>query len=155
MTKIRIPEINLVIVAGRLTRDPEVRFLPSGKAVAKIGLASSRRYLNKTTNNWEEEVAFVDVTAWGDAAQRIKDRLHKGSPVLVEGRLKYREWDAKDGTKRRSLDVEARRVQFLEYQLTQSAPETEEAVAPAATVAVAAHESAQESADAEMEEVAL
>lgn len=154
MTKIRIPEINLVIVAGRLTREPEVRFLPSGKAVAKIGLASSRRYLNKMTNNWEEEVAFVDVAVWGDAVQRIKDRLHKGSPVLVEGRLKYREWDAKDGTKRRALEIEARRVQFLEYQLTQQdTPAAEQTQSPA--VSETTFGAPENTGDMEMEEVAL
>ncbi|MBI4668570.1 MAG: single-stranded DNA-binding protein [Elusimicrobia bacterium] len=131
-TQIRLPEINFVVLSGRLTRDPELRFLASGKATASFGLASNRRFLNKTTNEWQDDATFVNIVVWDEAAQRVKDRLHKGSPVFVEGRLKFRQWDAPDGAKKSILEVVARRVQFLEAQGAVSGQETAQPAAQAA-----------------------
>ncbi|MBI4370441.1 MAG: single-stranded DNA-binding protein [Elusimicrobia bacterium] len=154
MTALRLPNVNFVMLAGRLTRDPDVRYLPSGKAVVRLSVASSRRFLNKNTNEWQEEVVFVDVTVWGDAAQRSGERLRKGSPVFVEGRLKLNKWEAKDGTKHSKIEIDAQRIQFLEVAgpaEQANAPvgiDTESSIGAAAPVET-------EATAAELEEVAL
>jgi single-strand DNA-binding protein len=104
-------DLNIVLLMGNLTRDPEVRFLPSGEAVADMQLAVSRKY--KTRDGQEkEEACFVGVDAWGRTAENCQKYLHKGSPILVEGRLQYHQWE-KDGQKHNRLRVNASRVQFM------------------------------------------
>ena len=102
---------NRVILMGNLTKDPEVRFLPSGRAVAAIGLAMSSRY--RTQDGQEkEEVCFVNCEVYGKQAENCGKYLSKGRQVLIEGRLRYEQWE-KDGHKRNALKVLADRVQFL------------------------------------------
>jgi single-strand DNA-binding protein len=102
---------NRVILMGNLTRDPEVRFLPSGKAVCALGLAVSSKY--KTQDGQEhEEVCFVTCEVYGKQAENCGKYLSKGRQVLMEGRLRYEQWE-KDGQKRSALKVIADRVQFL------------------------------------------
>ncbi len=110
---IRFPELNLVVISGRLTRDPDLRYTPSGRAVAKMRLASTRRY-KSSTGDWVDETLFIDLVAWGDLAERCKERLQKGSPVIVQGRLRSREWTTQDGQKRVVFEIVANRIQFLE-----------------------------------------
>ena len=98
---------NKVIVAGNLTRDPELRFTGSGIPVANFGLAVNR-VKSKT-----EEVDFFDVSTWRDLAERITNHKKKGDPVLVEGRLQFRTWEAQDGSKRSKVDIVADNVQYL------------------------------------------
>jgi single-strand DNA-binding protein len=86
---------NKVILAGNLTRDPELRYTPKGTAVAKIGMAVNRTWKSETGEN-KEEVTFVDVEAWGRQAEVIGQYLKKGRPVLVEGRLKLDTWEDKN-----------------------------------------------------------
>ena len=105
--------LNIVLLMGNLTRDPELRYTPSGSAVCGLGIAVNRRY---TARNGEqrEEVCFVDVDVWDRAAENCQKFLRKGDPVFVEGRLRLDEWDDRDTGKRRSrLKVSAIRVQFL------------------------------------------
>jgi single-strand DNA-binding protein len=103
--------MNRVFLLGNLTRDPEVRYLPSGQAVADIRLAVSRKF--KTANGQErEETCYVDVVVWGRSAEACGKFLNKGSPLLVEGRLQYDEWE-KDGKKNSRLRVVADRTQFV------------------------------------------
>ena len=102
--------MNIVILLGRLTRDPELRYMPNQTAVATFGLAVNRRY--KQGEEWKEEVCFVDITVFGRQAETSSEYLSKGSPALIEGRLNYRKWE-KDGQTRSKLDVVASRVQFL------------------------------------------
>ena len=104
--------LNYVVLAGNLTRDPVVRNTPSGTAVADLGLAVSDKYKNKA-GELVETVCFVDVVAWGRQAEVCQQYLHKGSPVLVEGRLQLDQWESKEGEKRSKLRVRADRVQFL------------------------------------------
>ena len=105
--------VNIVIVAGRLTRDPEVRYTPSGTAVAEIGLAVNRTWFDKATNQKRDETTFVDVTCYGRQAEALAEHLQKGSTVLVEGRLQLDTWDDKTtGQKRSKLKVVAESVQF-------------------------------------------
>ena len=103
--------LNRVFLLGNLTRDPEVRYIPSGMAVADLRLAVSRKF--KTANGEErEETCYVSVVVWGRQGQACGEYLSKGSPVLVEGRLQYEEWE-KDGQKHNRLRVVADRAQFI------------------------------------------
>lgn len=113
-TNLRLLSLNEVKLVGRLTRDPELRYTPQGTAVCHMRIAVSRSYRDKNSNEWKEEVAFVPCTVWRDMAERCGQRLKKGSPLFVEGRLKSREWTTKEGQKRSDIEVDALRVQFLE-----------------------------------------
>jgi len=104
--------INRVIVAGNLTRDPELRYIPSGMGVSELRLAINDNYKNKD-GQLVERTVFVDVVVWGKQAETCRDYLSKGSPVLVEGRLQLDEWETQQGEKRSKLRVRADRVQFL------------------------------------------
>ena len=98
---------NKVILAGNLTRDPELRFTQSGTPVCGFGLAVNRVFSKN------EEVDFFNVSAWRDLGERVANYTKKGDPILVEGKLQYRTWEAQDGTKRSAVDVVADNVQFL------------------------------------------
>ncbi|GIX01990.1 MAG: hypothetical protein KatS3mg112_0927 [Thermogutta sp.] len=102
---------NRVILVGNLTRDPEVRYTPSGTAVCDIGIAVNERR-KSSTGEWIEEVVYVDVTLWGRTAEVAGEYLTKGSPVLIEGRLRLDTWE-KEGEKRSKLRVVADRMQML------------------------------------------
>jgi single-strand DNA-binding protein len=103
--------LNKVLLIGNLTRDPEVRFLPSGKAVTDIRMAINNKY-KLASGEEREETCFVAVVVWGKQGEACGQYLSKGSPLLVEGRLQYDEWE-KDGVKHNRLRVVADRTQFL------------------------------------------
>jgi single-strand DNA-binding protein len=102
---------NRVILIGNITRDIEVKYLPSGTAVAEIGLAVNDRRKNPN-GEWVDETTFVDVTLWGRTAEIAGEYLGKGSPVFIEGRLKLDQWET-DGQKRSKLRVVCDRMQML------------------------------------------
>ena len=105
--------LNKVFLLGNLTRDPELRYTTGGSAVCSFGLAMNRRY---TTSRGEdrEETCFVDVETWGKQAETCNSYLRKGAPALVEGRLRYDQWDDREtGQKRSRLRISAERVQFM------------------------------------------
>ena len=102
---------NRVILVGNLTRDPELRYIPSGTAVTEIGLAVNDRRKN-SAGEWVDETTFVDVTLWGRTAEIATEYLNKGSSVLIEGRLKLDTWE-KDGKKNSKLRVIGERMQML------------------------------------------
>lgn len=104
--------LNRVFLMGNLTRDPEVRYTPSGTAVGDLGLAVNETYKNKSGETVESTV-FVDVEVWSRQAETCAEYLYKGSPVFVEGRLKLDQWENQQGEKRSKLRVRADRVQFL------------------------------------------
>jgi len=104
-------DFNKVMLMGNLTRDPEVRYTPSGTAVSDLGLAVNRNFKG-SDGQMKEETCFVRVTVWARQAENCAQYLKKGSPVFVEGRLKYDEWE-KDGQKQSRLSVVGERVQFL------------------------------------------
>ena len=104
---------NKVILMGNLTRDPEVKFLASGTAVANFGLAMNESYTDQQTGEKKESACFVDVEAWGRQAEIVGEYFSKGRPILVEGSLKYDSWEAEDGTKRNRLKVRLQRFQFV------------------------------------------
>lgn len=101
---------NRVVLVGNLTRDPELRYIPSGSAVSEIGLAVNDRV--KKGDQWVDETTFVDITLWGRTAEVANEYLSKGSSVLIEGRLKLDSWE-KDGQKRSKLRVIAEKMQML------------------------------------------
>lgn len=104
--------INRVILTGNLTRDPELRHLPSGTAVCKLRLAvNSRRKDN--TGQWIDKPNYFDVTVWGAQGENCSNYLSKGRPVAIDGRLDWREWEDKQSNKRQSVEVIADSVQFL------------------------------------------
>lgn len=103
---------NRVVLMGNLTRDPELRYIPSGTAVAEIGLAVNDRRKN-ANGEWVDETTFVDVTLWGRTAEIASEYLTKGSPILIEGRLKLDSWEGQDGQKRSKLRVVGERMQML------------------------------------------
>ena len=105
-------DLNRVILAGRLTRDPEVRYTSSGSAVTELGLAVSDNYRNKA-GELIEQTCFADIVVWGRQAETCGEYLSKGSPALIEGRLQFDQWENKQGEKRSKLRVKADRVQFL------------------------------------------
>jgi single-strand DNA-binding protein len=111
---VKLPFINEVRLVGRLTRDPELRFTGKGSAVCRFDIAVNRRYKDTATGEWKDDTSFVSIIAWRELGQRCGDRLKKGHPVYVEGRLKSSTWEGKDGQKRSKLEVDARGVQFLE-----------------------------------------
>jgi single-strand DNA-binding protein len=102
---------NRVILVGNLTRDPELRYTPSGTAVTDIGLAVNDRRKN-AQGEWVEETTFVDVTLWGRTAEIASEYLGKGAPALIEGRLKLDTWES-DGQKRSKLKVIGEKLQLL------------------------------------------
>ena len=101
---------NVVELIGNITRDPELRFTPSGAAVANFGLAVNRRWRNQQTNEWEEQVSFFDVVCWRELAENVTESLTKGSRVMVSGRLDQRSWETQDGEKRSKVEVVADEV---------------------------------------------
>jgi len=103
---------NRVILLGNLTRDIELRYIPSGMAVADVGLAVNDRRKN-ANGEWIEEVTFVDVVVWGRTAEVMSEYLTKGSPVFIEGRLKLDTWEGQDGQKRSKLRVVCERMQLI------------------------------------------
>ncbi len=98
---------NRVVLAGNLTRDPELRFTSSGIPVCGFGLAVNR------VRSKSEEVDFFDITAWRELGETIANYKKKGDPILIEGRLQFSTWQAQDGTKRNKVDVVADNIQFL------------------------------------------
>ena len=115
--------LNRVFLIGNLTRDPELRYIPSGQAVTTFTLAVNRAY-TAGTGERKEETSFIRVVVWARRAEVCNEYLRKGSPVFVEGRLQSRTWEAQDGTKRSSIEVVANNVQFLSRGGTrESAPD--------------------------------
>ena len=104
--------LNKALLIGNLTRDPELRYVPSSSAVASFTVAMNRVYKLQTGEK-KEETSFVRVVVWGRLAEVCGEYLKKGSPVFVEGRLQSRSWDGPDGQKRSTLEVIAVNIQFL------------------------------------------
>ena len=118
--------LNKALMIGNLTRDPEIRYVPSGSAVASFTVAMNRVYKLQTGEK-KEETSFVRVVVWGRLAEVCGEYLKKGSPVFVEGRLQSRSWDGADGQKRSTLEVIATNIQFLKGGSGTGAPSREPA----------------------------
>ena len=106
-------DINRVTLVGRLTRDPELRHLPSGTPVLEMGVAVNGRQQDDA-GNWVDKPNFFDVKVYGNQAEMLAQHLAKGRRIGIDGRLDWRSWEAQDGTKRSKVDVVAQTVQFLD-----------------------------------------
>ena len=105
--------INRVVISGNLTKDPELRQLPSGNSVCKLRMAVNTRVKDRDSGQWTDRPNYFDVTVWGGQGESVARYLSRGSGLLVDGRLEWREWDAQDGTKRQAVEIIADSVQFL------------------------------------------
>lgn len=116
MADLRLPELNRVLLAGRLTRDPELRYTPGGAPVCKMGLACDRRFRTKDGEQ-RVETLFINLTAWAKTAEYCNERLRKGRPVLVEGELRSNDWEDKQtGQKRSTIEITVTRLQTLDWE---------------------------------------
>ncbi|MDP3830625.1 MAG: single-stranded DNA-binding protein [Ignavibacteriaceae bacterium] len=112
MAELKMPEINYVIIAGNLTKDPVCRMTTNNAPVVNFSIASNRKYKD-SSNQWQEDVCYIGVVAWNKLAESCRDRLRKGSAVLVDGELQSRTWKNDDGNNRSIVEIKARRIQFL------------------------------------------
>lgn len=101
---------NTVTVVGNVTREPELRFTNTGQALASFGLAVNRRWMNRQTNQWDEQTSFFDVTCWGQLGENVAESIPKGARVIVYGRLEQRSWETQDGDKRSKVEIIADEV---------------------------------------------
>lgn len=114
--------LNRVLLIGNLTRNPEIRYTPSGSAVCEFGIAVNRRFV-QANGAEKDEACFIDIVVWGKQAESTSRYLQKGSSVFIEGRLVYDQWEEKETQKKRSrLRVNAERVQFLDRRDDGRAP---------------------------------
>ena len=105
--------INRVAITGNLTRDPELRYAQNGTPILDMGVAVNDRARNQQTGEWEDRPNFVDLTMFGKRAEAVAPYLSKGSKVAVEGRLRWSQWQAKDGSKRSKLEVVVDEIEFM------------------------------------------
>ncbi len=117
-------DVNVVVITGNLTKDPELRHTGGGTAVCELRVAVNSRRKDGQTGEWVDKPNFFDVTVWGAQGENCSNYLAKGRGVAVEGRLDWREWEAKDGSgKRQAVQVIANTVQFLGSPQNQSSPD--------------------------------
>lgn len=112
MADLKMPDINMVLIAGNLTSDPSFRRTTNGTPVANFYIASNRRFKDNT-GQWRENVCYVGVVAWYKLAESCYENLRKGSAVLIDGELQSRAWKNHDGTTKNVVEIKARRIQFL------------------------------------------
>jgi len=112
MADLKMPELNSVIVAGNLTKDPVFRETSNQTPVVNFHIAANRRYKD-SSNQWQEDVCYVGVVAWNKLADSCRDRLRKGSAVLIDGELQSRTFKTEDGRNRTIVEIKAKRIQFL------------------------------------------
>ncbi len=105
--------VNRVVVSGNLTKDPELRQLAGGNSVCKLRIAVNTRKKDRDSNQWSDVPNYFDVTVWGAQGENVAKYLQKGSPLLIDGRLEWREWQAQDGTNRQSVEIIAENTQFI------------------------------------------
>jgi single-strand DNA-binding protein len=108
-----VANINRVVVSGNLTRDPELRQLAGGNSVCKLRIAVNTRKKDRDSNQWSDVANYFDVTVWGAQGENVAKYLQKGSPLLIDGRLEWREWQAQDGTNRQAVEIIAENTQFI------------------------------------------
>ena len=112
---LRLPNINNIMISGRLTRDLELKYTPSGTPVAKISIANDRKYKDKN-GEWQSDTSFVDVSLFGETAERLANNLVKGIAVLVEGRLRVYSYSSQDGVQKKGVEIVSSRVHILEKE---------------------------------------
>jgi single-strand DNA-binding protein len=116
MADLKMPELNSVIIAGNLTKDPIFRQTTNGTPVVNFSIASNRRYRD-SKDEWQEDVCYVGIVAWNKLAESCRDKLKKGNAVLVEGELQSRTFKTEKGDSKTIVEIKARRIQFLNKRL--------------------------------------
>jgi|UniRef100_A0A7V3V0E3 single-strand DNA-binding protein len=114
---LRLVYLNNVILMGRLVADPDIRYTPKGTPHCTFRIALNRRFKDQNTNDWREETYFFTISTWGPMADRLSDRLKKGSAVLIQGELRSRSWETQTGEKRNVVEIHARNIQLLDRAL--------------------------------------
>ncbi len=115
MADLRLPRINKVTLCGRITHDIDMKYTPKGTPVVRFALAVDRAYKDDT-GNWQNATSFIDVVAWSKWAESVSNSAHKGSAVIVEGRIEARSYVDSNGNNRKAVEVIAEYIQFLEYR---------------------------------------
>jgi single-strand DNA-binding protein len=116
MAEFKMPELNAVVIAGNLTKDPIFRQTTNGTPVVNFSIASNRRFRDKN-EDWKEDVCYVGIVAWNRLAESCRDKLRKGNAVLVDGELQSRTFKTEDGNNRTIVEIKARRIQFLNKRI--------------------------------------
>ena len=124
MADLKLPRLNNVIISGRITNDIEMRYTPKGTPVVRFTLANDRSYKDEA-ENFQNQSYFFDVVAWTNMAEAVNNNAHKGSPVIVEGRLEQRSYVDKDNNNRKVVEIVASYIQFLEIRNRADASTTE------------------------------
>jgi single-strand DNA-binding protein len=124
MADIKIPRLNKVIISGRLTNDPELRYTAKGTPVIRFTLAVDRT-VKDASGQFQNQASFLDVVAWAKWAESLSNTAHKGSPIIVEGHLETRSYTDSNNNNRKSVEIIAEYIQFLEYR-----PKGEEGAQP-------------------------
>jgi len=122
MSQLRLGYLNLVHLIGRLVADPELRYTQKGAPVCSFRIATTRRFKNRESGETQEETLFVTIVAWRRQAELVNDFLKKGSAVLIEGRLRSRQWETENKEKRSVIEVVAHRIQFLDVPESTTEP---------------------------------
>lgn len=104
--------MNVVVLSGNLTRDPELKALPSGNSVTNLRLAVNDRFKDRD-GEWKDRPFYFNITVWGKMGENVAKYLGKGDGLVIQGKLEWREWEGTDGSKRQAVDVVAREVQFM------------------------------------------
>lgn len=125
MAEFKMPELNSVIIAGNLTKDPIFRQTTNGTPVVNFSIASNRRFRDKN-DEWKEDVCYVGIVAWNRLAESCRDKLKKGNAVLVDGELQSRTFKTDDGNNRTIVEIKARRIQFLNKRVASDESEGED-----------------------------
>jgi single-strand DNA-binding protein len=116
VAELKVGYLNYVVLMGRVTADPDLKYTPKGSPVLKFGIAVNRRYKDPTSGEWKDDPSFFNVTQWGPGAERNGEVLHKGTAIIVEGSLRSRSYQTQAGEKRTVVEVNAIRVLTLEKQ---------------------------------------
>lgn len=119
-----MPDFNLVVLVGRLTRDPELKYIPSGAAVASLSLAINSQWTGKDGSKRDKTV-FIDVTAWNRQAETVAEHLKKGATVMIQGSIDMEQWETPDGQKRTKHKVTASKIQFMDRKVPLVMPDTD------------------------------
>ncbi len=130
MADLKMPELNNVVIAGNLTKDPVFRQTTNGTPVVNFSIASNRKYRD-SSNQWLEDVCYVGIVAWNKLAESCRERLKKGDAVLIDGELQSRTWKTNDGFNRSVVEIKARRIQFLNKKGRLTDVSAEESAQPA------------------------
>ncbi len=129
-SNLRLGYLNSVFLLGRLTADADLRYTPKGTPVCEFRVAVNRRYPKKETGEWQEEAYYFPIIIWGQLAERLSERLKKGTAVLIQGELRSRDRETPTGEKRFFLEIFGRSVQILEKTAAFDTPEPEPDIIP-------------------------